>query len=145
MYCKEDYDEAFISTRKNEITHKEFIDLFVICIKNDSFKIGMLIYTLFLNVHIDIDQKIMDIVMTTIKDSILFHEMKLFIIHEHFDILSIEQMNHLVDVYQDILHSKDPKLNPLISQYNTIKVSLLIYRICYKIEKKQIYSLITKC
>jgi len=33
----------------------------------------------------------------------------------------------------------------MISQYNTIKVTLLIYRICWKIEEKQIYSLITKC
>jgi hypothetical protein len=32
-----------------------------------------------------------------------------------------------------------------VSQFNTIKVALLIYRICWKIEVKQIYSLITKC
>lgn len=49
MYCKEDYDDEFISTKKDEITHQQFIDLFVICIKSDSFKIGMLIYTLYLN------------------------------------------------------------------------------------------------
>lgn len=35
--------------------------------------------------------------------------------------------------------------NPMISQFNTIKITLLIYRICWKIEEKQIYSLITKC
>jgi hypothetical protein len=78
----------------------------------------------------------MDILMATIKDSTLFHEMKLFFIHEHFDSLSIEQMNLLVDIYQDVLNSKEPKGNPLISQYNSIKVALLIYRICWKIEKK---------
>lgn len=78
----------------------------------------------------------MDILMGTIKDSTLFHELKLFMIHEHFDILSIVQMNLLVDIYQDVLNSKEPKGNPLVSQYNPIKVSLLIYRICYKIEKK---------
>jgi len=33
----------------------------------------------------------------------------------------------------------------MISQFNTIKITLLIYRICWKIEEKQIYSLITKC
>jgi hypothetical protein len=54
-------------------------------------------------------------------------------------------MNNLVDIYQEILFRKDVKMNPIISQFNTIKVSLLIYRICWKIEKKQIYSLITKC
>lgn len=91
------------------------------------------------------DTAMMDILMATIKDSVKFHEMKLFLIHEHFDTLSIEQMNLLVDIYQDILHSKEPKGNPIVSQYNSIKVGLLIYRICWKIEKKQIYSLITKC
>lgn len=40
---------------------------------------------------------------------------------------------------------KDAKLNPIINTFNTIKLALLIYRICWKIEKKQIYSLITKC
>ena len=40
---------------------------------------------------------------------------------------------------------KDAKLNPVINTFNTIKLALLIYRICWKIEKKQIYSLITKC
>ena len=37
------------------------------------------------------------------------------------------------------------KQNPMISQVNTINVSLLIYRISWKIERKRIYSLITKC
>jgi hypothetical protein len=96
----------------------------------------MIIYTLYLDVQKDIDEKMMDIILATIKDSTLYHEMKLFLIHEHFDLLSIEQMNLLVDIYQDILHSKEPKGNPLICQYNSIKVSLLIYRICWKIEKK---------
>ena len=136
MYCKEDYDDSFISTKKDEIDHQQFIDLFIICIKSDSFKIGMIIYTLYLDVQKDIDEKMMDIILATIKDSTLYHEMKLFLIHEHFDLLSIEQMNLLVDIYQDILHSKEPKGNPLICQYNSIKVSLLIYRICWKIEKK---------
>ena len=40
---------------------------------------------------------------------------------------------------------KEAKLNPVINTFNTIKLALLIYRICWKIEKKQIYSLITKC
>ena len=36
-------------------------------------------------------------------------------------------------------------MNPVVNQFNTIKISMLIYRICFKIEEKQIYSLITKC
>ena len=49
MYCKEDYDEQFMSTKKSEITKKQFIDLFIICLRNDSIRIAMLIYTLYLN------------------------------------------------------------------------------------------------
>ena len=37
------------------------------------------------------------------------------------------------------------KMNPMLSQFNTIKYSLLIYRISWKIAEKKIYSLITKC
>ena len=33
----------------------------------------------------------------------------------------------------------------MLCQFNTIKYSLLIYRITWKIERKKIYSLITKC
>jgi len=41
----------------------------------------------------------LDIILATIKDSVMYHEMKLFLIHEHFDLLSIDQMNLLVDIY----------------------------------------------
>jgi hypothetical protein len=54
-------------------------------------------------------------------------------------------MNNLVDTFQEILHRHDLKLNPMISQYNTIKYALLIYRITWKIYERKIYSLITKC
>ena len=99
MYAKEDYVEQFIATKKSEITKKQFVDLYVTCLKNDSFKIAMIIYTLYLDISKDMDEKMMDILMTTIRDSVKFHEMKLFLIHEHFDVLSIYQMNLLVDIY----------------------------------------------
>jgi hypothetical protein len=121
------------------------VDLFITCLRNDSFRIAILIYTLYLDIQIDIDEKMMDIVLGTIKESEKFHEIKLFLVHEHFDILTIQQMNQLLDIYQEALHTKDIKIHPIISQFNTIKVALLIYRICWKIEKRQIYSLITKC
>lgn len=78
----------------------------------------------------------MDILMSTIKESTKFHEMKLFFLHEHFDVLSISQMNQLIDIYQEILNVKDPRFNPAINQFNVIKIALLIYRICFKIELK---------
>ena len=93
----------------------------------------------------DINNKIMDLIIQSLKDSVKFHECKLFFIHQHFDILTISQMNNLVDCYQLILHRKQLKMNPMLNQFNTIKYSLLIYRISWKIEQKKIYSLITKC
>jgi len=54
-------------------------------------------------------------------------------------------MNWLIDIYMEILHRKDLKMNPMLSTYNTIKYALLIYRISWKIAQKKIYSLITKC
>lgn len=121
------------------------MDLFIYCLKNDSFKIAILIYTLYLDQVIDMDEKMMDIIMLTIKESVYFHEIKLFFIHEHFNVMSVQQLNNLVDIYQQILHNPNIKLHPVVSQFNTIKIALLIYRICWKIEVKQIYSLITKC
>jgi hypothetical protein len=90
MYCKEDYHEEFSQTNKDEITHKQFVDLFIICLKNDSFQIAILLYTLYLEPSIDIDERMMDILMLTLKDSNKFHECKLFFLHEHFDVLSIK-------------------------------------------------------
>lgn len=87
----------------------------------------------------------MEMLIFSLRDSTQYHEVKLFFIHEHFDTLSIFQLNQLVDIYTEILHRKELKLNPVLSQFNTIKYSLLIYRISWKIDKKKIYSLITKC
>jgi len=83
--------------------------------------------------------------MASIRESVKYHEMKLFFIHQHFSTLNVQQMNDLVDIYQEILGRKDPKMNPMVSQFNTIKITLLIYMICWKIEERQIYTLITKC
>ena len=75
----------------------------------------------------------MELIIFSIRDTTMYHEMKIFFIHEHFDILSIFQMNQLVDIYMDILHRKEHKMNPMLSQFNTIKYALLIYRISWKI------------
>ena len=73
-------------------------------------------------------------IIFSLRDTTKFHEMKLFYLHEHFDILTITQMNTLIDVYMEILHRKSIKLNPMLSQFNTIKIALLIYRISFKID-----------
>mmetsp|Transcript_30397 Transcript_30397/g.46558 ORF Transcript_30397/g.46558 Transcript_30397/m.46558 type:complete len:116 (+) Transcript_30397:2-349(+) len=115
MYCKEDYDEQFQSTRKDRISRRQFLDLFIICLRNDSFKIALLIYSLYLNPTEDIDSNILDILLASIRDSVKFHEMKLFLVHEHFQALDVRQMNHVIDIYQEILNTKDPRMNPMVS------------------------------
>jgi len=106
MYCKEDYDEQFQATRKDDITHKQFIELFIICLKNDSFKIALLIYTMYISPGDDIDERILDILIQTLRESVHYHEMKLFFIHEHFHHLSMIQMTHIVDIYMEVLNRK---------------------------------------
>lgn len=63
MYCKGDYDDQFMRTKKSDITPKQFLDLYRICLRSDSFKIGMLIYTTYMNPALDIDTAMMDIVI----------------------------------------------------------------------------------
>jgi len=93
----------------------------------------------------DMTRKIMDIFILSMKSSTEFHELKMFFIHQHFDLLSIMQMNDLVDIFNDSLTTHNYSTNPMLSTYNTIKMALLIYRISWKIFDKKIYSLITKC
>ena len=99
MYCKEDYVEQFITTNKDGIVHQQFLDLFVICIKNDSMKIAFLIYTKYLRINEVMNSTMLDLIIFSIKDSFRFHEAKLFFIHEHFDVLSIDQLNRILDIY----------------------------------------------
>ncbi len=99
---------------------------------------------MYINPSDDFDEKILDILIQTLRESVHFHELKLFFLHDHFPKLSMIQMTHIVDIYMEVLHRK-PDQNPMLSQFNTIKIALLIYRICWKIEGRQIYSLITKC
>ena len=60
--------------------------------------------------------------------------------------LTIQQLDQLISSYQHLLiDTSELSQNPMVSQFNTIKVALLIYRICWRIELQEIYSLITKC
>jgi len=88
MYCKNDYVGHFLRTDVSEIDHNQFIDLFMTCIKNDSLKIGIQIYLRYMSTN-DVSPKIMELFIYSIRDSCSMHEMKLFFIHEHFDVLSI--------------------------------------------------------
>jgi len=37
MYCKEDFDKEFTATKKDDISRAQYVDLFIICLRNDSF------------------------------------------------------------------------------------------------------------
>ena len=78
-----------MQTFKEDITRKEFKELFKICMKNDSHRIGILIYSLYLDPMTDMDDLILNIIIQSIKTSNNSHEMKLFYILNHFDKLSI--------------------------------------------------------
>ena len=145
MFCDKDYDRQFLATPKTGITEPQFLDLFLRCLRNDSFKILFLIYTLYLDKDKCIDSRVMELVIRSIKRSVQHHEAKLFFIHEHFNLLSVEQLNQLIQVYQVLLLDTPVEKHLMVSQYNPIKVSLLIYRICWQIEQRRIYSLVAKC
>ena len=144
MYCKQDYVKHFLKVDLSEIEHKQLVDLFCICFRYDSFKIANQIFLRFMTSQ-DISTRIIDLFIVSLKDSVKFHEMKMFYIHENFDLFTISQMNQLIDIYMEILNRKELRMNPMLSQFNTIKYALLIYRISWKIAQKKIYSLITKC
>lgn len=145
MYCKEDYADQFIKTQKVGITHKQFVDLFVICLKNDSMKIAMLIYIMYMRVNEVVNASMLDLFIDQIRESSKQHEIKLMLIHNHFDLLSVQQLGHLLDAYLSQINSTNYHHHPIVNCFNTVKVSLLVYLICWKIEQQKIYSLITKC
>lgn len=79
MYSKNDYVNHFLQL-DFDISHKDYVELFHICLRNDSFKIAMQIYLRELT-NTDITTKTMDILLSTVRNSQAFHEMKLFFIH----------------------------------------------------------------
>jgi len=89
--------------------------------------------------------EIMQKVITCTKESVKFLEIKLFFLHEHFDVLDVEAMNRLLDVFIEVFQRPAYHMNPLVNCYNTVKVSLLVFKVTYRIEKMNIYALITKC
>ena len=54
-------------------------------------------------------------------------------------------MDELLNLFQTIFEVHNPKMHPLVNCYNPVKCSLLVYEICWKIQKKNIYSLQRMC
>ena len=136
MYSKKDYVET--------LSREQLLELFILCIRYDSFKIALQLYMNHISAN-DINSKLMEYLILSMRDSVRLFEIKLYFILTNFDLMTIEQMNTLVDILVMVFNKHEYKMNPMLSQLNTIKVSLLVYRISWKIEQKKIYSLITKC
>lgn len=78
------------------------MEIFALCLRNDSFKIGMQIYFRQIKVA-DMTETMLNILLNSIRTSVVFHEIKLFLVHQHFDQFTIAQLNELVDIYQSVL------------------------------------------
>jgi len=76
--------------------------------------VATIIYCLYLDSR-DFDSKMMTLILETIQDSPKFHEIKMFYLMEHFDELTVYQLNQLLDIYQRILHAPDPRNSPIVS------------------------------
>ena len=46
-------------------------------------------------------------------------------------------MDELLNLFQTIFEVHNPKMHPLVNCYNPVKCSLLVYEICWKIQKKK--------
>jgi len=88
MYCRNDYVAHFSNINLEDISHNQIVELFCIALRNDAFKIAFNLYLKFMD-STDINRKIMDIFIYSLRRSVEFHEIKMFFIHQHFDLLSI--------------------------------------------------------
>jgi hypothetical protein len=88
MYAKNDYVTYFLRLNLEGVAHKQFVTLFEVAIKNDAFKVALHIYLRYLK-NADMDSRMMELFIYTLRDSLKFHEVKLFFVHEHFDVYTI--------------------------------------------------------
>ena len=133
MYSKKDYMNYFLKMKDIEsLNYQQIMDLFLTCIRHDSFKLGLQLYCRFLKGP-DITPEVMHRLTQSIKDSPKYLEIKLFFIHEHFSLLDVEAMNLLIDTVMGVLKRRNYAYNPILSCYNPVKVALLVYLISYRI------------
>ena len=62
-----------------------------------------------------------------------------------FPHLNVAQMDEMLTLFKEIFQVPNPKLHPLVNCYNPVKCSLLVYELCWKVQRKNIYSLQRKC
>lgn len=75
-------------------------------------KVAFNIYLRNLTQH-DINEQDMDLFMNSLRYE-QFHEAKFFFIHQHFDLMSVKQLNRLIDILMEVLNTKDIRRNPAL-------------------------------
>ena len=104
MYSKKDHVEHFLKMDISELGRQRIEDLFLNCIKNDSFLIALQIYLRHLKT---LSLNVIRALISSIRNSSKFFEIKLFFIHEHFRVMKVEEMNRLIDTLLIVLKTKD--------------------------------------
>lgn len=141
MYCQIDKLEEF-SNFQIQITEKRVEELFLVCLKNDSMKIAFHLNKKF---GITYNQSVISALNNSIKDSEWYFEMKMFFVRQSFPHYNVQQMDELLQLFTSIFEVVNVKRHPLVNCYNPVKCSLLVYEICHRIQKKNIYSLQRNC
>jgi len=104
MYSKKDYMDNFLEMDDiNKLTKAQIIDLFTVCIRHDSFKLGYQLYCRNL-AGPDITGEIMRKINQSLRDTMKFTEFKLFFVHEHFSVFDVEGLSSLIDTLLIVLN-----------------------------------------
>lgn len=144
MYCKKDYFTEFINSRVEIMSKAQHTQLFTTCVSHDSFKIGLQILSNFLT-DSDVSEAILVKVINRLQYSVMYHEVKLLLILHFFNKLSVQSINLLLDILiSQLVNTQTTVKNPCLSQFNIVKYSVLIVQVCWRVEQRNIFSLVTK-
>lgn len=143
MYCQIDDLEQFDKFSKQmTLSEKRVESLFLVCLRYDSMKIAF-----HLNLHFGIkyNQTVISALNVALRESQWYLELKLFFVRQSFIYLNVAQMDELLSLFQEIFNVNSPKCHPLVNCYNPVKISMLVYEVCWNVQRKNIYSLQRKC
>ena len=158
MYCQiDDLEQFYKYTHGRTFTEEKMEKLFIDALKFDSFKIAFQIHEEFgIKWTITKKKRFEDpktepknlkvlTLMESMQQSQYYFEIKMYFIKQAFSIFTVKQMEALLVLFWEILMVNNPKVHPLVNCYNPVKVSILIYEICWEIQQKNIFSLQIKC
>ena len=125
-----------------DLSNKKMQELFLDCLKNDSFKI---LFHIDQHYKINYTPTVINALNQSIRDSQWYFEIKMYFVRRTFVILNVSQMDKLLDLFDSIFKEPNAKKHPLVNCYNPVKCALFVYEICWLINQKNIYSLQRKC